>query len=390
MNEATILVRDGKVVAAGPAASVSVPDGAERVDLKGKTVIPGLINTHGHVTDTKGLESGPQFHTVDNILRQLGLYARYGVTTVFSLGGDSEYGFKIRDQQDDPSLTRARLIPAGPPVRTGNPAAARLMTDAIADMKSTLLKIRVDDELGTVPKMPPMVYQSVIEQAHRRKLRVAAHIYSLEDAKAVVKAGADFIAHSVRDQAVDEEFITLLKDHKVCYCPTLMRDVSTYVYETAPDFFKDPFFLKEADPDVVKALQDPAKQQEYRDSESAQKYKEAHKVAVANVKRLVDAGVTIAMGTDSGPPARFQGYFEHLELELLVKAGLTPAQALRAATGDAARCMGLEGTVGTLAPGAWADFVVLDADPLADITNTRRIDSVWIAGNRVLPGHGVR
>ena len=106
-------------------------------------------------------------------------------------------------------------------------------------------------------------------------------------------------------------------------------------------------------------------------------------VASRNLKKLSDAGVTIAMGTDTGPPARFQGYFELMELELMAKAGLTPRQVLTAATRDAARCMKIDGEVGTLERGKWADFVALDADPLADISNVRKIASVWIGGNRI-------
>jgi imidazolonepropionase-like amidohydrolase len=127
----------------------------------------------------------------------------------------------------------------------------------------------------------------------------------------------------------------------------------------------------------------PARQAAVRASASAQRYKAALDVASRNLKRLSDAGVTIAMGTDTGPVGRFQGYFELMELELMVKAGLTPRQAIAAATRDAARCMKLDGDLGTLEPGKWGDFVVLDADPLVDIANVRRINSVWIAGNRV-------
>jgi imidazolonepropionase-like amidohydrolase len=128
---------------------------------------------------------------------------------------------------------------------------------------------------------------------------------------------------------------------------------------------------------------DPARQQATRTSASAQRYKVALEVASRNVKRLFDAGVTISMGTDTGPTGRFQGYFELMELELMVKAGLTPAQALAAATRDAARCATIDKDVGTLEAGKWADFIVLDADPLANISNVRKIQSVWIAGNRV-------
>jgi imidazolonepropionase-like amidohydrolase len=210
---------------------------------------------------------------------------------------------------------------------------------------------------------------------------VAVHVYYLDDAKGVLKSGADFIAHSIRDKDVDEETIALLKARDVCLCPTLMREVSTFVYEGTPSWFSDPLFLKHADPKSIAQLKEPARQAEMRRSPAAQQYKVALAQAERNLKRLSDAGVRIAMGTDTGPPARFQGYFELMELELMAKAGLTPRQVLTAATRDAARCQHLD--TGTLETGKWADFVALDADPLADVANFRKIDSVWIAGNRV-------
>ena len=172
-------------------------------------------------------------------------------------------------------------------------------------------------------------------------------------------------------------------ERDVCLSPTLMREVSTFVYESRPDFFDDPFFLRATDPNVIVGLEDPVRQARIQDSESAQGYKAALEVAMRNVKALSDAGVRLAFGTDTGPVGRFQGYFEQLELERMVEAGLTPLQALVSATGDAAGCMEVSEDLGTLAMGNWADFVVLSANPLDDILNTRSIESVWIAGNLV-------
>ncbi|MCZ6460011.1 MAG: amidohydrolase family protein, partial [Gammaproteobacteria bacterium] len=145
----------------------------------------------------------------------------------------------------------------------------------------------------------------------------------------------------------------------------------------------DPFFLRSADPSILAQLSEPDRQAQVRASESAQRYKETLRVAQSNLKRLANGGVTIAFGTDSGPPGRFQGYFEHLEMQLMQEAGLTPHQILLSATRDAARCLGLDEHLGTLERGKWADFVVLDQDPLLDILHLRAIHSVWIAGNRV-------
>ena len=378
-----IVVRNGRIAAAGAAGSTPVPGNATRTDVAGSTIMPGLVNAHGHVGDTSGLQAGPQFYTEANLLAQLRKYASYGVTTVVSLGGDGDAGLKLRDAQSTPEgLDRARLFVAGPVIAATTAEAAKAEVDRVAAMKPDWLKIRVDDQLGTARKMPIEAVRAVIEQGHARGLKVAVHIFYLEDAKAALKAGADFIAHSVRDLPVDDEFIGLLKARNVCYCPTFTREISTFAYATEPDFFADPFFKQGADPAVVAQLLEPARQAQMAKSPSATRYKAGLEVAMANAKRLADAGVTIAAGTDTGPPARFQGYFEHLELELMAKAGLTPAQILKAATGDAARCMGLK-DVGTLRPGAWADFISLKGDPLADIKATKTLSTVWIGGRKV-------
>jgi imidazolonepropionase-like amidohydrolase len=381
IDNATIVVRDGRIVAVGAADRVTVPAGAERVSLAGKTVIPGLVNAHGHVGNTVGLQQG--HYSAENVLRDLHTYAAYGVTTVYSLGDDQEAGIKARDAQNTPTLDRARLFVAGPVLAPKSPDDARKLVAEDAAMKVDIVKIRVDDNLGTTPKMEPAVYRAVIDEAHKKNLPVAVHLFYLDDAKAVLDAGADLIAHSVRDKEVDAEIIAALKKRNVCVCPTLMREVSTFVYESTPAWFSDPLFLKHVDAQTVAQLKEPARQEAMKNSKSAQRYKVALDQASRNLKKLSDAGVAIAMGTDTGPPARFQGYFELMELELMAKAGLTPRQVLAAATRDAARCMKLERDLGTLEPNKWADFVALDADPLADISNTRKIADVYVAGNKV-------
>src|SRR4051812_21044390 len=381
IDNATILVRGGKVVAVGAASAVTIPAGTQRVALAGKTVIPGLVNAHGHVGNTVGMEQG--HYSAANVARDLETYAAYGVTTVFSLGDDQAEGIAARDAQRTPSLDHARLFVAGPVLSPASPAEAVALVDADAAMKVDIVKIRVDDNLGTTPKMAPEIYKAVIDEAHKKGLRVAVHLFYLADAKAVLDAGADFIAHSVRDTAIDDQLVAMLKRRNVCYCPTLTREVSTFVYESTPSWFADPLFLKHADMAAVEALKQPARQQAMARSQSAQRYKAGLEVATRNLKKLSDAGVTIAMGTDTGPPARFQGYFELMELEMMAGAGLTPKQVLASATRDAARCMKLDAEVGTLEPTKWADFVVLDADPLAAIANIRKISAVYVAGNRV-------
>jgi imidazolonepropionase-like amidohydrolase len=364
---ATLLVRDGRVLAAGPSAGVRIPEGVERVSLAGKFVIPGLINTHGHV----------------NAPADLSTYAAYGITTVYSLGGEPASVFAARREQDTPSLNRARVFLAGPVLSPNDVAEARAQVADAAAQNVDLIKIRVDDMLGTTRKMTPDVYRAVIAEAHARKLHVAVHMYYLEDARDLLNSGADFLAHSVRDLPVDVAFTKLLKSKGVCYTPTLMREVSTFVYESAPSFFSDSLFLLHANKQWIAALNEPARRAAMRTNSAAQKYKLQLPVATRNMKTLFDAGVPIVMGTDTGPMGRFQGYFELMELEMMGDAGLTPAQVLASATREAARCTKLDAELGTLETGKRADFVVLDASPLQRVSNLRRINSVWIAGNRI-------
>lgn len=386
LDDAVVVVRGDRIVAVGARAATPVPAGATRIDIAGKTIMPGLVNAHGHVGDTVGLRADRQGYTRENLIRQLRSYAQYGVTTVYSLGDDQEEGFKVRDEQAAGPIDRSRLFLAGPVINGDTADAARALTDKVADMKPDLLKIRVDDNLGTGRKMPEAAWRAVIARAHERNLRLAAHLFYLSDAKALLSAGADFIAHSVRDRPVDAELVAALKARDVCYCPTLMREVSTFIYDETPPWVDDPFFLAGVDASIAKQLSNPERHAQMRASPGwklGQQYKAGLEVAKRNLKTLVDQGVRIAFGTDTGPPGRFQGFFEHLELEMMVEAGMTPMQALVSATGDAARCHRRNGELGTIENGAMADLVVLSANPLDDIRNTRRIDSVWIGGRRL-------
>jgi imidazolonepropionase-like amidohydrolase len=386
IERGTVIVRDGRIVQVGPQASVTVPAGATQVDVAGKTIVPGLINAHGHVAATQGLRSGPEFYTRDNLVRQLKTYAQYGVTTVYSLGDDQAAGFALRDEsRGAAAVDHARLFVAGAVITGATADEARAMAGKVADGKPDILKIRVDDNLGTGRKMPEPAWRAAINEAHARKLRMAVHIFYLADAMSTLEAGADFIGHSVRDVPVDAAFANAMKRRDVCYCPTLTREVSTFVYEATPPWIADPFFTKGVSSDIVTQLSDPARQAQVRSSPGAklgQQYKVGLEVAKKNLKALADQGVRIAMGTDTGPPARFQGFFEHLEMEMMVESGLTPMQVLVSATGDAARCH-QNTDLGVIAPGKVADLLIVGANPADNIRNLRQIEQVWIGGRKL-------
>jgi imidazolonepropionase-like amidohydrolase len=389
IDRGTVLVRDGKIVGVGPEKSTAVPPGTHRVDVAGATLMPGLINAHGHLTSAIGMRTDPNGHTRENLVRQLRTYARYGVTTVFSLGEDQDVAanvLQLRNEQSGGTLHGARLFLSGPVITATTADAARAATDKVAASKPDVLKIRIDDNLGSGRKMPEEAWRATIARAEELKIPLATHIFYLADAKAALQAGADIIAHSVRDVAVDAEFAREMKARDACYTPTLTRELSTFVYGSTPPWARDPFFVKGATPNISAELSDPARQAQVQASNGYKqglRYKEGLEVAKKNLKTLSDAGVHIAMGTDSGPAGRWQGFFEHLELEMMVESGMTPMQVIVAATGAAAECHGKTGQLGTIQPGAAADLLVLDANPLDDIRNTRRIRSVWIAGQQV-------
>ena len=380
VEPASVVIDDGRIVAAGPAELVAVPDGASEIDLTGRTIVPGLINAHAHLNN--GDSTLPPR---EQVLSQLRLYADYGVTTVYSLGDDGQAGLVVRNEQADGAIDGARLFVSGVGVTPQTVEEAQRTIDGHADLGVDIIKTRLE---GNANDMAPEVYQALIARAHERGLRVAAHVYYLDDARALVEAGVDVLAHSVRDRDVDTAFISELTSRDVGYIPTLTRDLSVFVYETRPAFFDDAFFLRglesfEPNRTQLARLEDAALQERTRNDPQAQAIKQAIAQAKRNLELLSDGGVAIAMGTDSGTSlGRWQGYFEHTELELMVESGLSPMQALIAATGGAARVMRLN-DVGTLEPGKWADLLVLGADPLADIRNTRQIESVWIAGHRV-------
>jgi imidazolonepropionase-like amidohydrolase len=383
IEQATLLIRNGRIEAAGASTAVAVPPGAARIDLSGKTIIPGLINAHAHVNANAGSTRPVR----EQLEAQLRLYADYGVTTAFVLGSnpaDLQDALALRDEQEQSAKGRARIYVAPPSIRAAATVdQARQAVNRSADMKVDIIKIHIN---GNANDMTPAVYGALIDQAHRRGLRVAAHLFYAKDAWGLLKAGVDVFAHSVRDTDIDSVMLDELKRRNVGYIPTLTRELSVFVYETTPAFFSDPFFLRHAADygGDVKRLSDPALQAKTRSDKQAQAIKTALEQASRNVKILAGGGASIAMGTDSGAgDGRWQGYFEHVELELMVEAGLTPMQALVAATGGAARVMKLDDQLGTLQPGKRADLVVLRANPLSDIKNTRQIDAVWIGGRRI-------
>ena len=387
IESATIVINaNGRIQAVGAANAVQIPAGATRVDMAGKTIMPGMINAHAHLQYFKEM-GGP---VREQLIRRLRLYADYGVTSNVSLGSNEEdelEGLKLRDEQARGTLDRARIYTGGLNAEGKTPEEARKSVDRLADLKVDVIKFHIN---GNPNDMTTETWSAIIDESKKKGLRTYVHIFYLKDAQAAVDKGLDVIAHSIRDQDVSPKLIADMKARNVAYIPTLTRDLSVFVYETRPAFFDDPFFQRGMSiyRDHVDRLSDPKRQETVRNNKNAQAIKPALEQAMKNLKTLSDAGVTIAMGTDSGVTGagnlgRWQGYFEHVELEYMVKSGMTPMQTIVAATGGAARATKLDKDLGTIQAGKQADLLVLNANPLTDIKNTRQIHSVWIGGHRL-------
>jgi len=395
-DAAVVIDSGGRIEWVGATARLKRPAGAKVIDLTGKFVMPGIIDDHVHLGLVHGLKQDVDFYTQDLVQGQLRIYAAYGVTSVLVLGTDKDLIFDIRAAQRAGRPDVARVFTTGQgivykgsyggvpklnqPVAT--PLEARAAVEAQARKGVDLIKFWVDDEFGTLPvRMPPDVSQAIIDQAHQHHLKVVAHVFYLENARILVNQGVDGLAHSVRDKPVDQGLLSDMKQHGTWQMAETLSREASFTYTRLP-FLDDPFFNRSISPQVLQELASPQRAAQLETAPNFARYKPVLATAMANTMREVRAGVPYGMGTDSGPSGRFGGYFAHWELQLMVQAGLTPLQALTAATGDNAKFIGAT-SLGTIAPHKWADLVVLDRDPVADIRNTRTIHAVYIAGRSV-------
>jgi imidazolonepropionase-like amidohydrolase len=390
------LVDNGRFVRVGRLGALRPPPGAARVDLTGKTVIPALIDAHSHIGYMKNLTSGPQNYTRDNILDHMHRFAYFGVAASQAMGTDfGDLSYELRDELragKDPDaarfLTAGRGLAPEDEIRPDNMhhSAYKIITEQdartavreLAARQVRIVKIWVDDRDGRVRKFSPRVYQTIIDEAHARNMRVAVHSLGLADVKALLRAGMDIFAHMVSD--VDDELVELFKQHPNSSVLLALGAPRRTVYAPWIDP-PHPLLRETVSPEQLERLR---RRLASATPDAVDRARHAWDRLARGVVRLNAAGVRIGVGTDGGGQQgdQFIGWTMHTELENMVAAGMTPAQVIVAATRTSAEILGLD-DLGMVAAGKSADFVVLDANPLDDIANTRRIVKVYLRGREV-------
>ena len=402
IEEGTFVVDAGRITALGPRGAVTVPAGTAMIDLTGKTVMPALIGAHGHVGYQKGLTFARENYTRDTIEDDLSRAAYFGLGTIMTMGIDTpELVYTIREATAAGTSGFARLRTAGsgiggPNAGPGNTAYSRgvayeVTTEdegraavrEIAPRKPDMVKIWLDDRGGRGQKLSPAVVRAIVDEAGKQGLKVIAHVRGHEDAEVAVSSGVYALAHLARDREMNEALVAAIVAKGVYVTPTLSMAERNNYAGAVPAWLEEPHLMglltDSVAPDVLARLRDSFVAREAADAATAQK---GYEILRRTVTKLNAAGARIVLGADTGLPDHFWGLAEQRELELLVAAGLTPIQAIVAGTSRAAAFLGLP-DLGTLAPGKTADFLVLDASPLDDIRNTRRIASLHMQGQLV-------
>jgi imidazolonepropionase-like amidohydrolase len=373
-KDITIVMENGRIREMGSSSKIQAPAGATVLDLIGKFIVPGIINAHGHV----GAKSEPQ-------LRQ---YALYGVTTATSMQTDPDEVVQVREAQKRGTLRGARVSTVkyrfAPDPEVVTPEQARAKVDETVAAGADYIKVWVDGGFGTRAKLTPEFCAAILEQARKHGKLTFGHAYELADAKMLVERGLNVLAHNIRDREVDSEFISMLKGRNVTVIPTLIRDELLFAYGEAPAWIDDPFFLKFVPPERLAVLKTRIRDEQVKNPQR-HLIKAGFEMNRINLKKLSDGGVRIAFGTDSGGAAdRFfiQGYSEHREMELMVQSGLTPMQVIQSFSKGASEALGIDKEFGTLAKGKAADLLVLEKNPLENITNMRSIHTIYLGGRK--------
>lgn len=394
LPEHTVLIRDGRVQAVFPDGERPLPAGMPHLDAAGGWVLPGLCDSHVHLASTL-TPAGP---VVEEVQKLLDGFLVSGVTSVVDLWGTDEI-FRLRELERSGAITSPRLFAVGAGLsapgthgtqfghmmpRITSPAEARSRVAALHALEADLVKVALEPRRVRGrwrSSLSPEIFQAITGEAHRRGLEVGVHVLSGTLAARAVRWGADVLVHAFLTSGFDEAALEAAVERGVRLVPTLSVEEPFLRLRDEPEFLEEPFLARAVDPRVLGRF-DPSSWRQLAGTLLARAAR-TYPRAEANVLRLHEAGVTISGGTDAGNLGVFHGPALHREAQLLVRGGLTPAEALEAVTAGAAAVVGRSRDLGTLEPGSLGDLVVLDADPLEDVRNLRCIRAVVKEGRPV-------
>ena len=400
IEDSVFVVEGTRITQVGRRGQVTVPAGATRIDLTGKTVMPGIVDAHGHpgfLDAVAGTMSKANF-TRANYVDHLERYAYHGVVAVLSTGTDmGDLAFQLREETI-PNAARILTVGlglaypgSGPADRSRNdvPYAVRSPEDAskyvreLATRKPDFIKIWVDDRGGRATKLTPEMFTAAADEAKKLGLRSIAHVFNLADAKLLVRAGVEGFLHSIRDQEVDDEFIRLAKENNIWITPNLggINRGSLIRENGRPAWIDEPLVQESIPPALIRARQELYDQ---RKRAATPPNTFGRVFDSVNTRKLHAAGVREVLGGDSaGDENRWLGMHSMLEFENMAANGFTPMEMVLAATRESAKALRLDDQLGMVAPGKSADFIVLDANVLDSVANVRKINRVVIRGKEV-------
>ena len=395
VSNSVVIVAGNRIRAIGNRANMPIPAGVEKIDGAGKFLVPGLIDLHVHLGSRAGVKYRPSEYTRSQIEENLNAYLYFGVTSVRSMGTDGQAAFDVRKAERDGQLLTARLFtagrgftaPGGHPsqdvgdvvIQTNSPDEARRQVDTLAGQQVDAIKIWVDDLGGKAPKIKPAVVEAILDEARKYNIPVTAHIYSLADTKQLVAAGAAGFLHMIQDtEEISPEFIARLRDLRILFAPTLVRQEMDWLYAEHPEMLEDPDVLRSVDAEVIGEAR-----REAQTGHPADAARQDFERAKRNTGKLAAGGVLIGVGSDGGSELDFPGIMTQRELALLSACGLSPMDVLVAATRNGALALRKSGELGTLEPGRYADLMLLSANPLEDVRNLRKIDRLMLNGEWV-------